>query len=98
MKSYRHLYPQLCTWENLHRAWRKARLGKRDNVALMFVGYTKIGEAWHFAVVDRKSGKSTWMRMDVDYEGVMIEKFDEAAQTIHLTVGGLGVELTLVKE
>ena len=29
MKSYKHLYPQVCTWENLYAAWRKARLGKR---------------------------------------------------------------------
>ena len=29
MRSYKHLYPQVCSWENLHRAWRKARKGKR---------------------------------------------------------------------
>lgn len=28
-KVYRHLYPQVCTWENLLLAWRKARKGKR---------------------------------------------------------------------
>ena len=26
---YRHLYDQVCDWENLMRAWRKARKGKR---------------------------------------------------------------------
>ena len=29
MKSYRNLYPQVCAWENLYWAWRKARRGKR---------------------------------------------------------------------
>ena len=29
MKSYRNLYPQVCSWENLNEAWRKARRGKR---------------------------------------------------------------------
>jgi RNA-directed DNA polymerase len=29
LKTYRHLYPQVCAWENLFRAWRKARKGKR---------------------------------------------------------------------
>ncbi|MCO5189471.1 MAG: reverse transcriptase domain-containing protein [Anaerolineae bacterium] len=33
MKTYRHLYPQLCSWENLYRAWRKARKGKRGKPA-----------------------------------------------------------------
>ncbi len=28
-KVYRHLYPQVFAWENLVRAWRKARRGKR---------------------------------------------------------------------
>ena len=28
-KFYRHLYPQVCDWENLLLAWRKARKGKR---------------------------------------------------------------------
>jgi retron-type reverse transcriptase len=30
MKSYKTLYPQICTWENLYEAWRKARKGKRS--------------------------------------------------------------------
>jgi RNA-directed DNA polymerase len=29
MKTYKNLYPQLCSWENLYLAWRKARKGKR---------------------------------------------------------------------
>lgn len=29
VKSYRHLYEQVCTWENLYGAWRRARRGKR---------------------------------------------------------------------
>ena len=29
MKTYRHLYPQLCDWDNLYLAYRKARRGKR---------------------------------------------------------------------
>jgi retron-type reverse transcriptase len=29
MKSYRHLYPRVCTWDNLYQAWRQARKGKR---------------------------------------------------------------------
>jgi len=29
VKSYKNLYPQLCTWENLYGAWRRARRGKR---------------------------------------------------------------------
>ena len=29
MKTHKHLYPQVCSWENLYAAWRKARKGKR---------------------------------------------------------------------
>ena len=29
LKSYRNLYPQIGTWDNLYEAWRKARKGKR---------------------------------------------------------------------
>ncbi len=29
MKTYKHLYPQLCSWENIYLAWRKACKGKR---------------------------------------------------------------------
>ena len=28
-RTFKHLYPQICTWENLYEAWRKARKGKR---------------------------------------------------------------------
>lgn len=29
MKTYKHLYPQVCDFENLYLAYRKARKGKR---------------------------------------------------------------------
>jgi hypothetical protein len=29
MKSYKHLYEQVCDWDNLYLAYRKARKGKR---------------------------------------------------------------------
>jgi len=29
MKTYKNLYPQICSWDNVYRAWRKARKGKR---------------------------------------------------------------------
>ena len=29
MKTYKHLYPQICAWETLETATRKARKGKR---------------------------------------------------------------------
>ncbi len=29
MKTYRHLYPQVCGFENLYLAYRRARKGKR---------------------------------------------------------------------
>ncbi len=31
MKTYRRLYPQVCDFENIYRAYRKARLGKRKH-------------------------------------------------------------------
>ena len=31
MKTYRHLYPQVCDFENIYRAYRKARLCKRKH-------------------------------------------------------------------
>ena len=30
MKPYRDLFPRVCSFENLHRALREARRGKRD--------------------------------------------------------------------
>jgi retron-type reverse transcriptase len=29
VKTYRHLYPKVCDWDNLYLAYRKARKGKR---------------------------------------------------------------------
>ena len=29
MKPYRYLYPAICAWENLEKAYRRARKGKR---------------------------------------------------------------------
>ena len=29
MKTYKNIYPKICTYENLHAAWRKAARGKR---------------------------------------------------------------------
>ena len=34
MKTYRNLYPQVCAWDNLYLAYRKARRGKRSHVAV----------------------------------------------------------------
>ena len=32
MKTYKHLYPQVCDFENLYLAYRKARKGKRGEI------------------------------------------------------------------
>jgi hypothetical protein len=32
MKTYKHLYSQVCDWDNLFKAYRDARRGKRDKV------------------------------------------------------------------
>ena len=32
MKTYKNLYPQIYSFENLHTAYRKARRGKRSRV------------------------------------------------------------------
>jgi hypothetical protein len=29
VKTYKNLYPEICSWENVYRAWRQARKGKR---------------------------------------------------------------------
>ncbi|MEA2067560.1 MAG: hypothetical protein U9P12_00010 [Verrucomicrobiota bacterium] len=76
----------------------RARLGERDTVALNFIGYTRIGEEWFFAVHNRKSGQALWLKMGVEQDGIKIEKFDEETQTIHLVVGGIGFDLVLEKE
>ena len=34
MKTYRHLYPKICDFENLYLAYRKARKGKRAKVSV----------------------------------------------------------------
>jgi RNA-directed DNA polymerase len=34
MKTYKNLYPQICTFENLYVAYRQARCGKRDRAAV----------------------------------------------------------------
>jgi len=33
MKTYKNLYPQVCSWDNVYKAWRKARRGKRGREA-----------------------------------------------------------------
>ena len=76
----------------------RARLGDRDTVALNFIGYTRIGEDWFFALHNRKSDKALWLKMGVEQDGIKIEKFDEETQTIHLAVGGIGFDLSLEKE
>ena len=34
MKTYKNLYPQIYSFENLYRSFRAARKGKRDRVAV----------------------------------------------------------------
>ena len=36
MKTYKNLYPRICDFANLYTAYRRARLGKRDRVAVAF--------------------------------------------------------------
>jgi hypothetical protein len=45
MNSYRHLYPQITDFDNLYRAWRKARRGKRYKSAFRNRTQAKIGRA-----------------------------------------------------
>ena len=39
MKSYKHLYEQVCAFENLYRAYRDARRGKRSAEAVAAFEY-----------------------------------------------------------
>lgn len=75
----------------------KARLGRNDAVALSFIGYTRIADAWFFAVLDRKSGNAYWLKIDEEVDGIKIERFDEKEQAIHLTIGGIAADLVLEK-
>ena len=34
MKTYKNLYPKICDFENLYRAFRAARKGKRSRAAV----------------------------------------------------------------
>ena len=38
MKTYKNLYPQIYTFENLHTAYRQARQGKRSRVEVAALG------------------------------------------------------------
>jgi len=40
MKTYKHLYPQIYTWENLETTYRKARKGKRRHQPVADFEYT----------------------------------------------------------
>lgn len=75
----------------------KARLGRHDTISLTFIGYTRIGDKWFFALLDRKSGNAYWLKADEEVDGIKIERFDEKEQSIHLTIGGIGSDLMLEK-
>ena len=74
----------------------RARLGKHDPTTLSFTGYTRIGGLWYFALIERKSGQTYWLEMEKESNGIQVESFDEAAQMIHLAVGGIGTDLVLL--
>ncbi|MDF7799167.1 hypothetical protein P4C99_06805 [Pontiellaceae bacterium B1224] len=76
----------------------RARLVKHDSTSLKFIGYTQIGTIWHFALIDKKSGKTLWVKIGEEYDGIKIESFDEVAKSIHLTIADIAYDLTLVKE
>lgn len=76
----------------------KARLVKHDTTALSFIGYTKIAAEWHFALIDKKSGETYWLKLNTEQEGIKVERFDEKAQQVHISVGGFGHDLPLLKE
>ena len=38
MKTYKQLYPRICTWETLEIAYRKARKGKLDEIGRLLGG------------------------------------------------------------
>jgi RNA-directed DNA polymerase len=44
MKTYKHLYPQIASFANLERAWRKARKGKRSKLAVAAFEFDAEGE------------------------------------------------------
>lgn len=73
----------------------KARIGQRDTGALRFVGYTRIGGEWQFAVSDTKANVGYWLKQNEEQNGLKVERFDEKTETIHLTIAGIGVDLSL---
>jgi retron-type reverse transcriptase len=44
MKTYKKLYPQICAWENLEMAYRKARKGKRKHQSVADFEYNWEGQ------------------------------------------------------
>jgi retron-type reverse transcriptase len=39
MKTYKNLYPRICTYENLYESWRKAAQGKRKSAEVATFEY-----------------------------------------------------------
>lgn len=74
----------------------RARLTKHDSTTLNFIGYTRIDDVWYFALMDRKSGQSYWLKKGEESNGIVIASFEESDQRIQLTVGGIAFELRLV--
>jgi hypothetical protein len=66
LKTYRHLYPQIYTFGNLHRAYRAARKGKRDRVA----------------VASFEFDTRLYVRLSYDLHCITPEKFEHAARRL----------------
>jgi len=47
MKTYKNLYPNICAWENLEQAYRKARKGKRKTEAVADFEYACLRRRAH---------------------------------------------------
>lgn len=73
----------------------KAQLARRDRTSILFLGYTRIGDVWYFALFDGKPDKTYWLAMDVEEDNIRIDKFEEKTERLHVTVDGISFELSM---
>ena len=74
------------------------QLGRRDRAAIYFLGYTRIGEEWHFALFDGKADKNYWLTENEEEDNIRVEQFNRRSERLHVNVDGISFELRLHKD
>lgn len=62
---------------------------------LSFQGYIRLEDRWHFSLHDRRNNQGFWLIEGEEKDGIVINRFDSANQTVNVNVRGTVIDLRM---